>query len=85
MVKDSDRPLTDVAANDRCHHFDEQWMVADGWGALELDSRFARDLRCFDIEIVQNLDVIAEKTDWHDDRDFARDAIHARRDPDAFD
>jgi hypothetical protein len=33
-----------VAANDRRHHLDEQWMVADSWGALESDSRFAREL-----------------------------------------
>src|ERR1700682_110864 len=65
-----------VRCNYRCHHLDEQRVVADGWCALESDSHFARDLRRFDIEIVQNLDVIAEKTDRHYGRDFAREVAN---------
>src|SRR5271154_1501605 len=43
-------------------------MVADGWRAFHPDSRLARNCRRLDIEIVEHLDVIAQKTDRHDDR-----------------
>src|SRR6204780_3802860 len=43
-------------------------MVADGWRAFHPESNLARDFRRLDIEIVEHLDVIAQKTDRHDDR-----------------
>src|SRR5208337_5112714 len=42
-------------------------MVSDSWSAFHPDSRVARDLRRLDIEIVQHLDVVAQKTNWHDE------------------
>src|SRR6267154_2348295 len=44
-----------VSRDDRCHHLDEQRVVADGCGAFHPDSHFACDSRYFDIQVVQNL------------------------------
>src|SRR5579863_5725208 len=48
-------------------------MISHGRRTLESDSHLAGNLCRLNIEVVENLDVIAKKADRHDDRDFTRE------------
>src|SRR5262245_30265727 len=71
------RPLGEVPLDDVRHHADECGVITDGSGADEEEFGGRGRLTGLDVEIVEDLDVVADEADRHD-HDRARAASHFR-------